>query len=167
MTFSILSTGRFASFTLCGVSALMLTACTVSREAQLRKLGDKVESNLKSEQSKVLNLNDSTKQARLEHLTNLRYQLSAANVARGAIPRVVPPEFKDPAYDVIEEVYGAIDWNIPLGPNDIKKPLPSAFTNNSLLLGGNSFQFQGNGLVPGKPGTGSGSPFGGTGGFVK
>jgi hypothetical protein len=41
---------------------------------------------------------------------------------------------RDLALDVMDEVYDTIDWNIPLGPDDPKRPYPAQWSGNTLKL---------------------------------
>ncbi len=118
----------------------LLLACTLffsacaSRYDQLKAESASVESALTNEQSKVLASSEADRQARLEYLSQLRTTLSAANVGLSTVRYVVPADKQPIAYDVLEEVYGTIKWNIPLGPRDTKKPLPPLFKNNQLQI---------------------------------
>lgn len=118
------------------VALALLSGCAVTREQQLARKAEKVESSLKTEQRRLLALDAAAaeRQWRLEHLSSLRYTLSAANVARGAVPYIVEEPQRPMAWDVLDEVYGTIDWNIPLGPGDPKRPLPSQFSGGKLNL---------------------------------
>lgn len=114
---------------------LLLTACA-SRYDELRSESARVETALTKEQTLVLNTDKSAadRQARLDYLTQLRTTLSAANIGLSTIKYVVPADKQPVAYDVLEEVYGTIKWNIPLGPSDPKKQLPALFKNNTLNI---------------------------------
>lgn len=116
--------------------ACCVVGCAKSRYDQLKDLSSDVAERLRDEQSRVvaLSADDATRSARIEHLNQLKYSLSATNVALGAVPRALPADQRDLAFDVIEEVYSTIDWNIPLGPTDVKKPMPSAFSGGTLRL---------------------------------
>jgi len=116
--------------------ALAMTACATSREMALRRKADRVETQLKTEQKRVLSLpaEDATRPARLTHLDELRTTLSAANVALGTVSDYVPSAYRGTAYDVLDEVYGTIEWNIPLGPTDLRRPLPRQFQGGVLRL---------------------------------
>lgn len=116
--------------------ALSLAGCAFTRYDQLERKSDRVESSLKKEQSRVLKLSpdDAERSARLDHLSQLRLTLSAANIGLGAVPRVIPEDKRDIAYDVLEEAYDTIDWNIPLGPGDSKRSLPNRFGGGVLKL---------------------------------
>ena len=106
----------------------------MSREAQLRRKADTVESALVKERDRVARF-DSTnaeRAQRLEHLTMLRGTLSAANIGLGSVPHLLPIDQRDLAYDVLDEAYDTIAWNIPLGPGDPKKPLPLPFQSGRL-----------------------------------
>lgn len=116
------------------VSLAVLAGCTMSRVEQLERKSDRVAASLKSEQTRVLALNAADRTQRLDHLNMLRATLSAANVGLGAVPHFTQPAERDIAYDVIEEVYDTIEWNIPLGPGDPQRPLPSQFSGGVLKL---------------------------------
>lgn len=119
------------------VGLLLLTGCAATREMSLKARADAVESSLRKEQQRVLALpaTDATRSARLDHLTNLRQTLSSVNVARGAVRDGVPSQFKGIAYDAIEEAYSTIEWNIPLGPGDAKRTMPSQWTGSTMNFG--------------------------------
>lgn len=119
--------------TLLAAALLITTGCATTRLDQLRNKADRVETALKAEQSKVLSQSDRERQQRLTHLSTLRGTLSAANVGLGAA-RYLPEEDRELAYDVLDEVYGTIDWNIPLGSGQPLRPLPSQFSNGVLKL---------------------------------
>jgi hypothetical protein len=112
-----------------------LVGCAVSRYDELKSMSGRVEKSLRSEQRRVVGLaDDPSRGARLDHLSQLKYTLSAANVGLGAIPYAIEEAQRPIAYDVIEEVYSTIEWNIPLGPTDAKKPLPRQFSTGTLKL---------------------------------
>ena len=93
-------------------------------------MSKRVGANLRAEQHVALSNSATTaeeRQQRLEHLTSLRYVLSSANIALGTVPRVVDRAQRPLVYDVLEEVYSTIDWNIPLGAGDAMRPLPMGF----------------------------------------
>ncbi len=115
---------------------LASTGCTLTRQQQLQSRSESVNGKLLSERTRVLALpaSDAERPARIDHLTNLKLTLSAANVALGTVPHVVPLEQRPIAYDILQEVYGTIDWNIPLGPAETKKPLPAGWAGNALQL---------------------------------
>lgn len=117
-----------ASFTLGG--------CSVSRYGQLKEKASDVESSLRSEQRRVVALpaGEVERSARLDHLTNLRAMLSAANIGLGATRYAVPEDKRDLAYDILDEAYGTIEWNIPLGPTEPKRAMPTRFNNGVLRL---------------------------------
>lgn len=117
-------------------SAPLVAGCALTRHDQLERQSDRVEATLKKEQSRVLRLEEShaERAPRLEHLTQLRWTLSAANIGLAAVPRLIAEPQRDLAYDVLEETYDTIDWNIPLGPGDAKRSLPSRFSNGVLKL---------------------------------
>lgn len=112
-------------------ATLLLTGCA-SRYDQLRAKSGRVEAALVAERTKVSAAAPSDSSARLSHLSDLRATLSAANVGLGAT-RYIPTEQREVAYDILDEVYGTIEWNIPLGPGDKKKPLPSNFSPDGTL----------------------------------
>jgi hypothetical protein len=79
---------------------------------------------------------DTTRRARLEHLNEMQYSLRAANIGLAAIPWMPfnSEQDRDLALDVMDEVYDTIDWNIPLGPDDPKRPYPAQWSGNTLKL---------------------------------
>jgi hypothetical protein len=111
-----------------------LAGCAVSREDQLRRTADRLESKLGAEQARVLALppTDAERAARLDNLTGLRSTLSGAKISVGAVSGFVPEQYRGMAYDTIDEVFSTIDWNIPLGPGDQKRGLPNAFSASGL-----------------------------------
>lgn len=111
------------------VFTLVLGACEQSRLARLEAKADRVESKLVRERDAVLGSGfaPAERQTRLDHLTNLRVQLGLANAGRLAAPRLLSGPDVETAYDALDEVYGVIDWNIPLGPSDVKRPFPAVF----------------------------------------
>lgn len=115
--------------------ALTLSACA-SRYDQLKSESNTVEHALIKEQSLILAQPSGTpdRQARLDYLSQLHTTLTAANVGLSTVKYVVPADKQPLAYDVLEEVYSTINWNIPLGPSDAKKSLPTLFKNNSLNI---------------------------------
>ena len=121
---------------LAGVSCI-LPGCATSRYDQLRAESGRVEQKLRDEQARTLNLpeNDMIRRQKLEHLTQLKYTLSAANVGLGTVRHGLPEDQRDLGYDVMEEVYSTIEWNIPLGANEPQKQLPPQFSNGFLNLG--------------------------------
>jgi hypothetical protein len=120
---------------LVAIACLVLVGCATGRLAKLERKADRVESALLREQRKVVASAETNRQARLDHLTQLRATLSAANVGRGIVPHAIPPEQRDVAYDVLDEVYDTIEWNIPLGPGDAQmRALPSQFQGGVLRL---------------------------------
>jgi len=114
---------------------LTLSACA-SRYDELKSESYRVETALTKEQSLVLNTDKyaNDRQQRLDYLSQLRTTLSAANIGLSTVRYVVPADKQPIAYDVIQEVYGTIKWNIPLGPSDPKKQLPALFKNNQLNI---------------------------------
>jgi hypothetical protein len=122
---------------LVGVVCAALGACSTGRLAKLERKADRVESSLLAERKRVLTMApaDPGRAARLDHLSQLRGSLSAANVARGTVPYLIQEPQRPIAYDVLEEVYSTIEWNIPLGPNDpARKMMPTQFSGNTLML---------------------------------
>lgn len=111
-----------------------LGGCAVSRADQLRAKGEQIESMLVSERGRALVMdNPAARTGKISHLTNLRTQLSVVNVARASAPHFLESPHLESAYDVIEEAYGTIAWNIPLGPNDAAiRPLPAQFGPSGL-----------------------------------
>jgi hypothetical protein len=113
--------------------------CEATRQQQLEHSADQLRDQLIAERDRVLSSYPTTnaeRSPRLDHLSSLNYTLSAANVALGIIPRAVPEADRPIAYDVIEEVHSTIEWNIPLGPGDAKRPLPTLFQGNQLNIQG-------------------------------
>lgn len=119
------------------VGLLLLTGCAATREMSLKARADAVEASLRKEQQRVLALpeSDATRSARLDHLNILRETLMGVNVARGVVRDTVPSQFKDVAYDAIEEAYSTIEWNMPLGPGDAKGTMPSQWTGSTMNFG--------------------------------
>lgn len=111
---------------------ILLPACTTSRYGQLRARSAEVESALKAERDEVLAATAPAARAesrqRLDHLTSLRYTLTAADLGLIAARRVLPEADRPLAYDAIEQAYDTIEWNIPLPPGQGTRPLPPAFT---------------------------------------
>jgi hypothetical protein len=123
---------------LIALAGLLSASCATSRLAQLEKTARGVESHLIKERGRVLAMpaGDATRPVRLDHLTQLRATLSAANIGLGTVPYLLEEAQRPMAYDVLEEVYATIDWNIPLGPDQPKKQLPAQFMGNTLNLNG-------------------------------
>jgi hypothetical protein len=131
----------------------LLGGCALSRYDQLQRKSDKVESALKSEQRRVLDLSaDFNRQVRLDHLSDLRLSLSATDIGLSTVKYAVPAEEQNLAYDVIEQVYDTIDWNIPLGPDQAKRPMPAQFTNGRLNLSNLRSNMNSSGQSPATPG---------------
>ena len=107
----------------------LLTGCAMSRADKLEAKSERVEKALLTEQRRIIETQDAERQARLDHLTQLRALLSAANISLGVVPHK-----RDIAYDVLDEAYDTIQWNIPLGPRDQKRGLPRGFENGMLKL---------------------------------
>lgn len=118
------------------VISLLFLACCASRYDQLKTESARVENSLVKEQRLVLDSDKyaADRQQRLDYLSQLRTTLSAANIGLSTIKYVVPADKQPIAYDVLDEVYGTIKWNIPLGPTEPKKQLPALFKNNSLNI---------------------------------
>lgn len=112
----------------------VLTGCAMSRADKLEAKSERVEKALLAEQRRIIETQDAERQARLDHLTQLRTLLSAANISLGVVPHTVPADKRDIAYDVLDEAYDTIQWNIPLGPRDQKRVLPRGFENGTLKL---------------------------------
>lgn len=112
----------------------VLTGCAMSRADKLEAKSERVEQALLAEQRRIIETQDAERQARLDHLTQLRTLLSAANISLGVVPHTVPADKRDIAYDVLDEAYDTIQWNIPLGPRDQKRVLPRGFENGTLKL---------------------------------
>jgi len=111
----------------------------MTREQKLERQADRVEGSLVKERDRVLAMpvDDGGRGPRLDHLSGLRTTLSAANVARGLVPHLLDVSQRDVAYDVLEEVYSTIDWNIPLDPRtQASRPLPAGFSGGVLHLDG-------------------------------
>jgi hypothetical protein len=106
----------------------------MSRADKLEAKSERVEKALLTEQRRIIETQDAERQARLDHLTQLRTLLSAANISLGVVPHTVPADKRDIAYDVLDEAYDTIQWNIPLGPRDQKRVLPRGFENGTLKL---------------------------------
>lgn len=121
----------------------LLTGCAVSREQQLARKADRIETKLVNAQTQALELPvDSTQRAKqLEHLEQLRTWLSAANISRGQIQHFTSiASIRTLAYDILEEAYDTIEWNIPLLPSDPIRRMPSGLSaDGSLQLGTGQF----------------------------
>lgn len=115
------------------VMGLGLGGCAMTREGQLRAKSDRIASELTKERQRVLDTNNLDRDARLGHLNTLRTTLSAANIGLGST-RYLPEADRDMAFDVIEEALTTIEWNIPLGPRDQLKQMPSQFQDGTLRL---------------------------------
>jgi hypothetical protein len=109
--------------------SLLASGCALSRADQLARQSDRVESKLVRERDRVAGLNTPDAATRLGYLTNLRTELTFADTARKLAPRLLQdPAQVDAAYDVLEEVYSTIDWNIPLSPTDAsRRAMPNLF----------------------------------------
>ena len=111
-----------------------LLGCAQSRHDQLRGISSRVEKELRTEQREVLAMTGSEqlRSQRLDHLGSLRNTHAAADIALASVPRLLDGDNRLMAYDILEEVYGVIEWNIPLLPGEGTKPLPNAFSSNGL-----------------------------------
>lgn len=120
---------------LASLAMASLTGCAVSRVDQLRAKAGKVSDELSAEQRRVLAMPASLERdQRLDRLTGLKAALSAANISLGAVPHVVAPPQRDVAYDVLQEAYETIRWNIPLDPSQPQRPMPAGFQGGTLQL---------------------------------
>lgn len=126
-----MNTWRSIGLLLVVAFGLTASGCALSRADQLARQSDRVESKLLRERDRITGAAATSPEAgaRLTHLSDLRTQLTVADAARKLAPRLLQePEQVDAAYDVLEEVYSTIDWNIPLMPGDRgRKSLPSLF----------------------------------------
>lgn len=127
---------RVRTFLVLAATALVAIGggCQTSRLDQLRSKADKVDSSLKKERNRVLASTQPDRDARLSHLSGLHNTKSLTDIALAAVPLVIEEPQRDMAYDVLEEAYDTIDWNIPLGPNDAKRPMPSQLQGSTLRL---------------------------------
>lgn len=127
-----------AMVALAALSLATLGGCSLSRADKLERKADKIESHLVKERDKAVTLRATDAPAastKLDHLTTLRGTLSIANGALAAVPYVFKGPEQDLAYDVLDEVYGTIDWNIPLLPGDqTMKAMPASFSNGRINL---------------------------------
>ena len=128
-----MTAGRWAGLL---AATTILAGCALTREDQLRHKADRVESMLVKERDTALSAppDSPDRRAKLEHLTDLRTELSAANLGITAA-KYLPEDKRDSAYDVIEQVYETIEWNIPLAPGERQKPMPKQFS-------GGKFEFK-------------------------
>ena len=120
--------------TLCLLPFLAAGGCAQSRHEQVKDESRQVQAVL-DEQLKVA-LSDEApspetasrrerpselaaqRQARIDRLTSIKYQLSVANVALGAVPYVLQePAERETAYTFLEEVYSTLEWNAKLPPD--------------------------------------------------
>ncbi|MCK6476478.1 MAG: hypothetical protein L6Q35_06575 [Phycisphaerales bacterium] len=126
---------RHAALVAAAVGLSLVGGCAMSREDKLRARSDKIADALIDERDRVLNSTapDLQRDARLARLNTLRTTLSAINVGLGSA-RYLPEDRRALAYDVIDEAYTTIEWNIPLGPSDQLKPMPAEFQNGQLLF---------------------------------
>jgi hypothetical protein len=111
------------------VAVPFASGCAQTRAEKLADKASGVGHALIHERDRVLALDAvPERSARLDHLSTLRLELSAANISRAAAPRLLEPQDVETAYDVLDEVYSTIDWNIPLAPGDAaSKPFPALF----------------------------------------
>lgn len=120
-------------FWIIGASLVVMLGCSVSRRDKLESKSERVEKALLIEQQKAVSLSDQAgRRAKLDHLTQLRGLLSAANISLGVIPYAMEEAERDIAYDVLDEAYDTIQWNIPLGPGESMRPLPKGFEGGVL-----------------------------------
>lgn len=111
------------------IAALALTGCSTSRYAELRSQSNKVERALERERDDALRLPpEANLGQKLDHLTSLRYTLTAADLGLAAARRLLPEADRPLAYDALEQAYDTIAWNIPLLPGQGTRPMPSAFS---------------------------------------
>ena len=110
-------------------AALPMTGCSVSRHQEIKRLSDRVEKDLKSEQREVLTLDagNAERATRLDHLTSLKTTHSIADVGLATAPRLLEGDDLSLAYDILEEAYQTIEWNVPLLPGQGTRDLPNAF----------------------------------------
>ncbi len=113
---------------------IFATGCQTSRLDKLRSKSDKVESSLKKERNRVLTAKPQDSNGRIAHLSSLHNTKSMADIALAAVPLVIPSDQRDVAYDVLDEAYDTIDWNIPLGPSDPKRAMPAQLQGSLLRL---------------------------------
>lgn len=114
----------------------MLGGCAMSREDRLRDRADKIEDKLIDERDRVVALPaaDPDRAPRLSNLNSLKTSLSAVNIGLGSA-KYLPENRRDVAYDIIEEAYSTIEWNIPLKAGDAgRRPMPEGFVNGKLDL---------------------------------
>ncbi len=113
---------------------IVLGGCSQTRAEKLADRAEDVEGALVHERDRVLELSPGAERStRLDHLRNLNLQLRAANISRAAAPMLLEGQQVDLAYDVLDEVYGTINWNIPLAGDDAqKRSLPSLFEQTGL-----------------------------------
>lgn len=118
------------------LASVPLAGCAAkSRAEQLRDTSERVERKLNVERDRAARLTaQPERRSRLDHLTQLRMTLSAANITLATVPHLIDPPQQPLAYDVLDEVYSTIEWNIPLGPDVPNRPLPDAFRGNELNL---------------------------------
>ena len=136
-----LRNGSFSLLLIFGLGfglAAGLAGCSLSRADKLERKSDKIESRLVRERDKALTLRGTdafASSSKIDHLTILRGTLSIANGALAAVPYVFKEPEQNLAYDVLDEVYGTIDWNIPLLPGDPAiKRMPAQFAGGRVNL---------------------------------
>jgi small-conductance mechanosensitive channel len=132
-TFAAGRFGKFAARTALIGLTVFLTACAVSREDRLRDKADRLNDKLVDEREKILDNPQfvESRDAQLTHLTTLRTTLSAINIGLGST-RYLAEQDRDLAYDVIEEAYDTIEWNIPYASPSMQKTMPMQFQNGVL-----------------------------------
>ena len=130
--------GRLAATLASALALASLGGCALSRAEKLERKADTIESRLVNERDKAVSnrvADAAASSAKLNHLTTLRGTLSIANGALAAVPYVFKEPEQNLAYDVLDEVYGTIDWNIPLLPGDqTMKAMPASFSNGRINL---------------------------------
>ncbi|MFT3684908.1 MAG: hypothetical protein QM783_08275 [Phycisphaerales bacterium] len=113
--------------------AVALLACTLgiggcaqSRYDQVKSSSRQTQSLLDDQLNRALAADVPSRQARIDQLTSIRYQLSAANVALGAVPYVLEqPAEQETAYSFLEEFYSTLAWNAKLPPDQPARALPA------------------------------------------
>ena len=127
-------TSRLITLLALAALLILLPACNTSRYGQLRARSAEVKDALEAERDEVLATSNADSAARtesrqrLDHLTSLRYTLTAADLGLAATRRVLPERDRPLAYDTLEQAYDTIEWNIPLLPGEGTRPMPVGFT---------------------------------------
>lgn len=131
--FNVGSLAKLAARTALIGLTVFLTACAVSREDRLRDKADRLNDKLIDEREKILDNAQfaESRDAQLTHLTTLRTTLSAINIGLGST-RYLAEQDRELAYDVIEEAYDTIEWNIPYASPSMQKTMPLQFQNGVL-----------------------------------